>query len=1264
MCNGASGDMNTTRHLQVDTAGAAVVTKSVLEASPGGASVEGLPRLFDNLDQFGDRVALIAEDDTPLSYPGLLALGVDVIRPLGDTRRLVAIELATAVEPIAAYVAALRAGHVVIITNEGGGDAGSRVSKTFQPEFVFSRTGGSWGWQSRPAGPHDLHDDLAVLLSTSGSTGSAKLVRLSHAALIANSTAIIDYLDYQPGETAFVALPLYFSYGMSILNSQLLSGGTLVLNTLSVTEPEVWQRFERHRATSLTGVPHTYELLEQAHFLTTDHPSLRYMACGGGKLAPTKVETFARHAHARGQRFYVTYGQTEGGPRMAYLPPEHAMIHPDCIGRAIPGGTFRLDNVTAEGVGELVFSGPSVMMGYALSTADLRRGREVSELRTGDLAAVNDAGYYRIVGRANRFSKIFGVRIGFDDVERLMAETGVEGAVSGDDEGLVIATPHRGRAHELRDTLASHLKIPTARVFVAEVDAIPRHASGKVNYPAILRLRPTRDDVAPGSLRSGMADILGVRAVRPDDTFVGLGGDSLSYVQAALLLEHVLGHTPEDWENTPFNVLEQATATRHAKPSFSLESGVVIRALAILFVVVNHVAQLGIGGAATALMVMAGVNFSRFQVPRLTSGGSAELIKSTFLRLVLPYLAVVTVYTIAIGEIFWPQYLLVSNFTPGFFVGGEQRFSVYWFIEAYVGLVAFFALLFWAPAVRRYAGRRPTAFTVGAFAISVGLAVTARSFPDVPAFYGATPVSLAHVFLFGWLVDIARTNAARIALLAGGIALFYRFDAGDMVALPIVATALAALLFVRLVPVGRVLGRVLSVIAAASFHIYIVHGFVIHAVRDLGMLFGPEISLTSASVEVLAGVGLGVMVWWVIDRATSRRGPVQPAAAPLPVPETQTVAMTTTTSAAAFAPSTRVEVEAAAVASTPALLTPRVIAYGPAFRRIETQLTDKIDAILMESDGSLFHDGRRVSAQEAQPEVAWVSLDLFGTPQARDYWTALLASRRLAWTHSDAAGTDGPIYARLMATGTRLTTNDSQATAIAEYVLGEILYRFQRVAERRAAQAAAQWQALAFREIAGSRWLVVGFGAIGQAVASRARAFGAHITGVRRSGQPHPAADAIITLDQLQDALPLADVIVLSIPLAPATQGLANGAFFSRVREGAIFVNVGRGGLVDENALVAALANTAPEYAILDVFNVEPLPTDSPLWSHDRVVVTAHAAAMGAGRAGRSDRLFLDNLSRYVRLHQLRNEVSAPPSVSGDRAGTEERAQRPSTEPR
>lgn len=1206
---------------------------------PDAPRFDGLTRLFDGIERFGDRVALIQEDGSAFSYSELLELGAQALTPLGGARRLVVIELATAVEPIAVYVAALRAGHVVVISGEGGGDAGSAISKAFQPEFVYSRSEDGWTWKSHPARPHALHNELAVLLSTSGSTGSPKLVRLSHGALIANSQAIIEYLNYQPGERAFVALPLYFSYGMSILNSQLLSGGTLVLNTLSVTDSEFWKKFDGHQATSLTGVPHTYELLEQSQFLETEHPSLRYMACGGGRLSPEKVKVFARYASARGQRFYVTYGQTEGGPRMAYLPPEDAPTYPDCIGRPIPGGTLRLDGVSAEGVGELVFSGPSIMLGYAFSSADLGRGREIVELRTGDLAKVNEAGYFRIEGRASRFSKIFGVRIALDDVERMLAEAGHEGAVSGDDTGIVVVIPGNASINAVRDMLATRLRIPANCIFVADVDAIPRQLSGKVDYPAILSLRPAMSVESPSSLRREMARILGMGSVGPEDTFIGMGGDSLSYVRAAMLLERILGHTPKNWENTPFGVLERARHKKLSVPTLSLESGIVVRALAIVIIVANHATQFGAGGLATTLLIVAGANFARFQVPRLISGRSIELLKSTFVKLVLPYLAVITAYTVVIQEIFWPQFLLFSNFTSGFFLDGERRFSVYWFIETYIGLTVFAALLFLIPAFRTAARNRPIVFALTGFGCALALAIVARQFFYLPAFYSHTPLALAYVFLYGWLVDIAKTNSARIAVAAVGIGLFSLLpaDAGISSLLVIVAAVLCVL-FVRQVPVGRALGRVISVLAAASFHIYIAHGFVIHALERFGVPFGHDTSLLDASFVVLAGVGLGVVVWWTSEYVASRAWPTLAA----------TTGRTPNVGQAAVASSDLLPTDAAAapdfrvIAPTmPATLKPRILVHEPAFRRIQPNLVDEVDVVLMSSDGSLSHDGFDISALEAQPEAAWISQDIFGTPQARNYWAALLASRRLAWTHSDAAGTDGPIYGSLMATGTKLTTNDTQAVAIAEYVLGEALCHFQRIAERRSAQSAGEWQALPFREIAGSHWLVIGFGAIGQAVATRVKAFGAHVTGVRRSHQAHAAADHIIALNQIREVLPTTDVIVLSVPLTAETHGLVNEDFLSHLRKGSVLVNVGRGGLVNENALVAALASDAPEKAILDVFEVEPLPVTSPLWKHDKVVVSAHAAAMGAGRTTRSDMLFLENLSRYVRLQRLRNVVPA-----------------------
>jgi phosphoglycerate dehydrogenase-like enzyme len=252
---------------------------------------------------------------------------------------------------------------------------------------------------------------------------------------------------------------------------------------------------------------------------------------------------------------------------------------------------------------------------------------------------------------------------------------------------------------------------------------------------------------------------------------------------------------------------------------------------------------------------------------------------------------------------------------------------------------------------------------------------------------------------------------------------------------------------------------------------------------------------------------------------------------------------------------------------------------------------------------------------------------------------ALLKSPSLKWMQSGAAGFDNPVFAQIVAKGTRLTTNHSQSVGMAEYVLATVLDHFQRGPERRGAQTAKEWARLPYREVMGSRWLIIGFGAIGQEVARRARAFGAHITGVRRTKVPHALADAMLAATDLLPALPDADVVVLSLPLMAETEALVNANFLAAMKPKSVLVNVGRGGLVDEAALLEGLDRGVPEHAILDVFRTEPLAAESPFWSHPRVTLTGHASAIGSGLTARTDALFVENLGRYVRGDTLLNEA-------------------------
>jgi phosphoglycerate dehydrogenase-like enzyme len=320
----------------------------------------------------------------------------------------------------------------------------------------------------------------------------------------------------------------------------------------------------------------------------------------------------------------------------------------------------------------------------------------------------------------------------------------------------------------------------------------------------------------------------------------------------------------------------------------------------------------------------------------------------------------------------------------------------------------------------------------------------------------------------------------------------------------------------------------------------------------------------------------------------------------------------------------------------------RILVHDPAFRRIEPALPASARAaafVLLDGDGKLRLEGREIAQGEAAPEAGWMSAEMFGGPVFRHWRSALLATPELKWVQSAAAGFDNPVFKELVAKGARLTTNTAQSVAMAEYVLWGVLDHFQRGPERRAAQAAHEWARLRYREISGSRWLIIGFGAIGQAIAERAASFGAHITGVRRSGGTHPAAEAIVPPDETPEQLPRADVVVLAVPLGPATESLVDERFLAAMQPGSVLVNVGRGGLVDEPALLAALDAGAPGHALLDVFREEPQPPASPFWNHPRVSLTGHASALGEGFTRRSDALFLENLDRYLNGRPLLQEA-------------------------
>lgn len=721
-----------------------------------------------------------------------------------------------------------------------------------------------------------LHPDLAVMLSTSGSTGSPKLVKLSHENLRSNAESIAEYLALEPGERAITSLPLHYSYGLSVLHSHLLQGHAIVLTAESVSDPAFWQQVDRFGVTSIAGVPYSYELMAHSGFFDRRHPSLRYMTQAGGKLSEDLIVKFARHANSNDRRFYVMYGQTEASPRMAYLPPEQAAAHPDCIGVPIPGGKFRIDPLEGadRGAGELVYSGPNVMMGYALKREDLAVPASVRELRTGDVARLEPHGLYKIVGRMSRFIKLFGLRIGLDDVEARLAELGIAATAAGDDQGLVVACTQSGRKAAIADFLTGDLKLPPASFFIAEVPEIPRLASGKTDYRGIVALRPAPaageaplDDNPPVAVANAFVATFGERARDEGASFNSLGGDSLNFVQMITALESLIPGLPEDWGDRSIGSLAALAAERRSEadpraprhryiPS-NLDT---TRGIACILVIALHV--VGVGDADGLRLPLDSpwhsamntldlirmplfIGLSGFLYGALPARkGFGDFMERKFSQLLVPLLFA----TLAFFVIRRLTYGVEDDLAQAYY-GGYLHL---WYIDSLLLVFAIVAAIdvYLKPGLRTW------------LAVLAILAGTLWLVPKLPVLHAREALQLLPFFVFGLLIyrydAILKENISlAIALLCfvGGLALeamrpdlFAELDGFGWLRLACGASAI--LVALRLVPNLPLLEK----IAPYSFTIYLWHPAATALSRDVLQLTG----LRSIPVYFILGLAAGI----------------------------------------------------------------------------------------------------------------------------------------------------------------------------------------------------------------------------------------------------------------------------------------------------------------------------------------------------------------------------------------------------------------------
>lgn len=464
---------------------------------------------YDSISRYSERIAIITENGKNITYKELVDTADRITAPIAE-RSLVFLVCENCFESIAAYIGFLRKRVVPVLINPKIDDDMLRyLLDSYKPQYIFCPA--DWhasGDETEASGSYhllktentnapEMNPELAVLITTSGSTGSPKLVMQSYKNIIANANSIAEYLDITEDDRAITTMPMSYTYGLSIIQSHLLKGAAIITTEKTLMDKGFWALLKEQKATTFGGVPYIYEMLKRLRFGRMDLPSLRYITQAGGKLSKELALEFSEICRDKGMKLIIMYGQTEATARMAYLPWEYAFAKAGSMGVPIPGGKMKLIDVNGEEItepdvtGELVYEGDNVTLGYALCAADLSNpDQRHGVLQTGDMAKRDCDGFYTIVGRKKRFLKLFGNRVNLDETEGILNKEGIHCVCGGRDDLMKIYIVGADEAimKKAVDFISEKLGLNRSAFSAVAIDDIPRNDSGKVLYSKLEEL--------------------------------------------------------------------------------------------------------------------------------------------------------------------------------------------------------------------------------------------------------------------------------------------------------------------------------------------------------------------------------------------------------------------------------------------------------------------------------------------------------------------------------------------------------------------------------------------------------------------------------------------------------------------------------------------------------------------------------------------------------------------------------------------------------
>ena len=468
---------------------------------------------WQNLKKFSDQIACVDTVTGKLvTYSELEANADSIANKIKlSNKGIVFLFTSNTYNCIAAYISILRSGNAVLLLDEKLNDEiRNNLISIYNPEFILTSTNALLEnysldfnfntllfYKRNKFFTEKLLPELAVLLSTSGTTGSPKLVRLAYKNIQSNAESIVKCLHIDSNERPITTLPLNYSYGLSVVNSHLHKGATIVLTDKTVFFRDFWDLFNYQKCTSFAGVPYTYTMLKRISFDNIELPTLKTMTQAGGKLSEEFIRHFSTYALKKNVNFFVMYGQTEATARISYVPAETLREKIGSIGIPIPGGEIKIVNdgieiTTPTEIGEIVYRGENVMLGYAENRKDLSKGDELGGLLyTGDLGYKDNDGFFYVTGRMKRFIKIFGLRINLDDIQKMVENHfRISAACTGNDDLLriLVQTDDLTVEVNVRNEILKVYKLNFTTVVVKATNEIPTNSSGKYDYNKINKM--------------------------------------------------------------------------------------------------------------------------------------------------------------------------------------------------------------------------------------------------------------------------------------------------------------------------------------------------------------------------------------------------------------------------------------------------------------------------------------------------------------------------------------------------------------------------------------------------------------------------------------------------------------------------------------------------------------------------------------------------------------------------------------------------------